>query len=820
MFARSARGICAKAHQELHEVNKSILAVFLMLPALGLAACGSSGGSQQPAPPPPLVVSPPDPSGPDPLSFPDEPGLTAAQESQRRSIADSAEFQAQWSLAAMGADYAYARGYTGQGVTVGIIDTGIDANHSAFAEKLHPSSGVVSQSCPSGICAFSPIRDTASHGTAVGGVIAAAKNGGRMHGVAYGAELLALGIQLGAPQPVYQPVDLSNAASYRSLDEQGQGLYRRLSGATRIVNHSFGYEGIVTAYTAAEYRAAFGRTVDSLLQAGTPDSEKIILVWAAGNSNGRRDAQGNLADASSPNLTAATPHYFPGLRGHFVSVVATRADGTITSWSNRCGVAADYCIAAPGLAILGPSAGSAQDYQLASGTSLATPQVAGALALMEEAFRGQLGSTELVTRLFAAADKSGIYSDRDTYGQGLLDIEKATRPIGASSAALGHTLDGPSVSMQRTAIAAGPAWGDALQRGLAGREMAVFDSLNAPFFIPMAAFHAPWALDGGLRTDRRFAGFLDRASQSVPESTAVIGKWTLSSAIGLAGAPFPDESSRQAIGGTASVQDAWIAPGTPGFPNAWLGLGTPGLGVAGEILNARGRARLRSGFFIQNSGVTRGEPLMAPGRASGAFLGMDLRGGARAFSAELGLLRESERLLGAGAAGAYGQLAGNTWFTRLVAKQELGGGLRLVAVAQGGYTSAEANHGLLRGARHVLSSAYSAGILWEGKAPGNAKRFWLTVSQPLRNESGALELDYPAGRTRAGGVVRETAWLGVEPSGRQIDLTLGYEVALHRSAGRHPAWRIRAEAWHSQQPGHRAAAPPETTLFLALSRSF
>ena len=799
-------------------MNKSILALFLLLPALGLAACGSSGGTQQPALPPP--VSPPGPSGPDPLSFPDEPGLTPAQDSQRRAIADSAEFEAQWSLAAMGAEYAYARGYTGRGVTVGIIDTGIDANHRAFAGKMHPRSGVVSQNCPGGICSFSPIRDTAAHGTVVGGVIAAAKNGGRMHGVAYDAELLALGIQLGAPQPIYRPVDLSNAASFRSLDEQGQGLYRRLSGATRIVNHSFGYEGVVTAYTATRYRAAFGRTVDSLLQAGTPDSEKIILVWAAGNSNGRRDAQGNLADASSPNLTAATPHYFPRLKGHFVSVVATRSDGTITSWSNRCGVAADYCIAAPGLAILGPSARSTQGYRLASGTSLATPQVAGALALMEEAFRGQLGSTELVTRLFAAADKSGIYADSDTYGQGLLDIEKATRPIGTASAALGHTLDGPSVAMQRTAIAAGPAWGDALQRGLAGREMAVFDSLNAPFFVPMTAFHAPWALDGGLRADRRFARFVDRVSQTVPKSTAVIGRWTLSSAIGLTEAPFPYASSQQATGGIAGIQNARIALGTPGFTNAWLGLGTPGLGIAGEIFYAGGRARLRTGFFVQNSGITRGEPLAVPGRASGAFLGIDLRAGGRAFSAEFGLLHESERLLGAGAAGAFGQLAGNTWFTRLFAEQNLGGGLRLVAAAQGGYTSAETNHGLLRGARHVLSTACSAGILWEGKAPGNANRFWLTVSQPLRNESGALELNYPKGRTRAGDVIRATALLGAEPSGRQLDLTLGYETTLPASPNRSPAWRIRAEAWHSRQPGHRAGASSENSLFLALSRSF
>ena len=347
------------------------------------------------------------------------------------AISGSPEFSDQWSLAAIKADYAYARGYTGAGVTVGIIDTGADPDHVAFDGKLHPQSAIASLACPGGNCSFSSIRDTGFHGTAVGGLIAAARLGNRMHGVAYDAQLLMIGIQLGEGTPEYRPVDLSNGPAYRGLDEQGQGIYRRIGGQTRIVNHSFGYEGVVTDYTANEYRGAFGRTVDALLQEGTPDSEKMIMVWAAGNSYGKFDAQGNMADATSPNITAATPHLFPALRGHFITVVATQSDGTIASYSNRCGVAADYCMAAPGHAVLAPWVGSGDGYGRIGGTSSAAPHVAGALALMEEAFRGQLGSTEMVTRLFAAADKEGIYADRNTYGQGLLDVEKATRPIGA-----------------------------------------------------------------------------------------------------------------------------------------------------------------------------------------------------------------------------------------------------------------------------------------------------------------------------------------------------------------------------------------------------
>ncbi len=777
----------------------------LVLSTLLVSACGSSGGNQTPPPPP---VTPPQPDRPDPTSFPDDPGLTAAQETERIAISGAPEFTGQWSLSAIGADYAYARGYTGAGVTVGIIDTGVDPDHVAFEAKLHPQSAVASQFCPGGSCSFSSIRDTGSHGTAVGGLIAAAKLGNRMHGVAYDAELLMIGIQLGQGTPEYRPVDLSNGPAYRSLDEQGQGIYRRIAGQTRIVNHSFGYEGVVTDYTANEVRGAFGRTIDALLQEGTPDSEKMILVWAAGNSYGKFDAQGNMADASSPNITAATPHLFPALRGHFITVVATQSDGTIASYSNRCGVAADFCMAAPGHGVLAPWVGSGDGYGRIGGTSAAAPHVAGALALMEEAFRGQLGSAEMVTRLFAAADKEGIYADRDIYGQGLLDVEKATRPIGAMSASLSGALHGPSVNLRGSAVAAGAAWGDALQTAFAGRELAVFDSMNAPFFISMEGLNANWPLEDRYRAHRQFSRFVERAYQPGSEPAAALGDWTISSAVGLAGA-LHYRAGAQEADGTAT-----------GLRNPWVALGTPGIGLARELLELGDRTTLHGGFFLQAPGDTRGERLAAPGSAQGAFLNLDLDGGSRRFSAEIGLLGESERLLGAGAQGAYGGFTGRTWFTRWLAEQDFKRGFRLMAVAQAGYTSGEVGRGLFRETRGVLSSAFSAGLHWGHEGPGKHQRAWLTVTQPLRNESGGLELDYPIGRTRAGGVLRETAWIGAEPSGRQIDLALGYGTALPSSTPGNTGWRIRLEAWRSFKPGHRAGARPENALYLAVSRSF
>lgn len=768
----------------------SFLCLTLMLTACGTA---SRSGSPPTAPPTTLLI---------PTLFPEQPGLTAEQEALRTEIADTPEFTDQWSLSKIGADYAYVRGYTGKGVTVGMIDSGADASHNALAERLHAMSGVAEE-CPDGDCTFSSILDTEIQGSSVAGVIAAAKMGKTMHGVAYEAQLLALGVKPDSSEAGYRPVDLSDAASFSGKDEINQGLYKRLKGNTKIVNHSYGLQGNVENYTGEQFLSAFSRSLESMLQTDTADADKMILVWAAGDSNSLQGENDVMADASSPDINAGLPHLFPALKGHFVTVVATQADGMIASYSNRCGVAAEFCIAAPGSDILGPAASTEDAYRKASSTALAAAQVSGTLALMEQAFRGQLGSTELVTRLLAAADKSGIYEDSETYGRGLLNVEKATRPIAITRIALSQALDGPSASLLRSAIAAGPAWGDALRRALAGRELAVFDSLNAPFFVPMEGFASERSLDQGLRLDRQFSAFVRRAWQPHAETRTVVGEWTMASALGL---------TNGLSSGAGSTQ--WSVPAVA---NAWVALGADGLGIARDLLSIGQRGRVRGGFFVQNSIATRGEQLTAPGRAQGALVSLEVDSDTRRFSAEAGLLRESERLLGAGAGGAYGQLAGNTWFTRLQAEQSLGGGVSLMAVAQSGYTLGDAGEGLLRGRQRVLSSAFSMGLGWKARRNSH---LWLTLSQPLRNESGALELNYPTGRTRDGQVLQETALLSVQPSGRQLDLTLGYEAALPAAMDTGANWRIRLEASRSFQPGHLASAKPENTVFVAFSRGF
>ncbi len=144
-----------------------------------------------------------------------------------------------------------------------------------------------------------------------------------------------------------------------------------------------------------------------------------IFVWAAGNDY----------DKTQSSALSAMPLVVPELQGHFINVVAWDTEtGALADYSNACGVTQNYCITAPGTSL---DTGTT----MASGTSFAAPIVSAATAVIREAFP-YMSATQITSLLFETARDIGTPGIDEIYGNGMLDLERATRPVGASLVAL------------------------------------------------------------------------------------------------------------------------------------------------------------------------------------------------------------------------------------------------------------------------------------------------------------------------------------------------------------------------------------------------
>ena len=275
------------------------------------------------------------------------------------------------------------------------------------------------------------------------------------------------------------------------------------NGTIDFVNVSVGLAGIIEQYSEQELRSNFGDSIAAYAQSGA--SEKTVFVISAGNAHGDPCDSADFSDnpdlcvggnvnARSVDIDSGLPARISELRGHMIAVVALAPDRDddgdyeIASSSNRCGIAARWCIAAPGqsirLAYFGPdpddNSPGARGAYTGNGTSYAAPMVTGALVVMKHFFRGQISNTGLVSRVLATAYDRGIYATSSIYGHGLLDLAAALSPQGVPRVALGGRVDGPGVALVRSRLTLGNALGDGLTRALAGQEVAAFDSLGAP----------------------------------------------------------------------------------------------------------------------------------------------------------------------------------------------------------------------------------------------------------------------------------------------------------------------------------------------------
>ncbi|WP_435363605.1 S8 family serine peptidase [Haloarchaeobius sp. DYHT-AS-18] len=275
-----------------------------------------------------------------------------------------------WGIDRVDADVAHGEGATGEGVHVGIIDSGIDASHPDIEANLADPSDDGNHrawaECRGENCTH-PWSDDGGHGTHVAGTVAAAASDGGVVGVAPDATLHALKV-CGA------------GGGCRTSDIVG-AIRHAADQGWDVVNLSLGSAQPSPALQAAgQYARAAG----------------VLLVAAAGN-RGQPDSVG-----------------YPAAYDEFVAVSATDIEDEIAAFSST-GPAVD--IAAPGK---GVCSSLVDGYGVRDGTSMAAPHATGAVAQLLAA---GYSPSEAVDRLGTTAEDLGLASDEQ--GAGLLDVAAA-----------------------------------------------------------------------------------------------------------------------------------------------------------------------------------------------------------------------------------------------------------------------------------------------------------------------------------------------------------------------------------------------------------
>ena len=296
--------------------------ILLALLFLVLIGCSGGGGSSGGSPQSP---NPSAPSNPAPSPDPDpDPAPSQSFDELVSQYESNDEYQEQWGLAAINASSAYARGATGKGIVIGITDSGLDTTHDEItASRVLPESNLTYSN-------YDPTTSQQRHGTMVASVAAgelSETNMSSMQGVAFDADILFTAIQLAEPDDDYDPVDLGDTDTdpgevnedFTGIDNFFSQLFEIYNVAeVDIVNNSYGYSGNVIDYTESQIRSAFPKTIEEMAQTNTPDSDKTIYVWAAGNAGSYAD---DGVDFSSPELLPGMSVYIPEIQNHSIAVV-------------------------------------------------------------------------------------------------------------------------------------------------------------------------------------------------------------------------------------------------------------------------------------------------------------------------------------------------------------------------------------------------------------------------------------------------------------------------------------------------------------------
>ncbi len=705
----------------------------------------------------------------------------------------------------------YGLGVTGLNVTMAIIDTGIMVKHHEFGSRVL-----------TGFNAFNGTtnaNDDNGHGTHVAGISGAGFNNpstSGMFGVAYDAYLLPIKV----------------------LDKRGSGSWETVArGIQYAVNQRNSltldakFKPFVINLSLGGSSTSTSATVETSLRNAV--SAGMVVVAAAGNDGG-----------ANPIYPARYAKETTWANGQIIAVGAVGANNVIASWSNRAGDTKDFYLVAPGVSIYSTytkwdpkTKKYLATYATLSGTSMATPYVTGAVALIKSGW-SYLTAPQITSILFESATDLG---DPAIYGHGLLNLQDALAPIGRIEAS---TSSGKKVAVSGTSLTGTGATGTALQAaGRAGLlKVAAFDSYGRDYQVDLAP-----ALTRNSSSADGIAAMLaavDAADQRVVSRQGLMLR-----------ASYQGEATRLALGpsnGNAWSRDGGFTLSTTDAAQREVVFGTSGMaasafGLAGELARldqAPLAATLSNPYFAlaqqhlhagvgwpvgdglrvkfgmlasaPQTGVAEAASRRSPLGQSMLLAELAGRRDALLWSLGFGQLREAHSVLGTTQTGALA-LAGQA------RTNVLNFGLALPVSSQAtfalqysmGSTGAVQNQAasIVTGYSGIRSNAFSA-TLALAHAFRAGDQLSVTLGQPMRVQSGSMGMAMSVGVDADGTPVMGSRSISLRPSGRETRADILYLSPLDR----HAKWFLGISV--RNQPDHDRAATRETIIGAGIRATF
>ena len=412
---------------------------------------------------------------------------------------EDTEYQNSNGLGTIKASSAYSKGWTGKGVVLGVIDTWQQTDHPDLNGQYEWYNDYVRYDTT-----VSDRGNQQVHGTHVAGIIAAKNNGSGTQGVAFDSTLVGANIDYhgnGSVSKNNAQLALHDMAELKAPVSDG-GENMNIVAVNMSMNNEVSYltdsgNYNVTQLDDGTYHAP--KVIAKITANGHGEAKywrhatdnDIVIVNSAGNSQyvgssvpadpglwaTETDASGNLILGGK--LIIVGNWTGTSVSGNKAGHVCLNVD-LDNSKCNDTHKISDFYLLAPGNEINStvPTTLDGDGYMKMSGTSMAAPHVTGAMGIVNQMWPHMKGEN-LTKLLLNTANKDLTNYDVNVHGQGLLDLDEATKPQGAVGIPLTGKTNGPVVNLTGMSFASGGY----VPSSLANLEVMILDEYERNYYV-------------------------------------------------------------------------------------------------------------------------------------------------------------------------------------------------------------------------------------------------------------------------------------------------------------------------------------------------